>query len=86
MMALHRKGYEFPVEIAISPARLGDAYIFSAFVRDITARRRAERRLTSQYEVTRVLAESRTLEEAGPENPAGDLRKPRMGDGRVLAT
>jgi PAS domain S-box-containing protein len=66
MMALHRKGHEFPVEIAISPARLGDAYIFSAFVRDITARRRAERRLTSQYEVTRVLAESRTLEEAGP--------------------
>ena len=66
MMALHRKGHEFPVEIAISPARLGDAYIFSAFVRDITARRRAERRLTSQYEVTRVLSESRTLEEAGP--------------------
>ena len=66
MMALHRKGYEFPVEIAISPAKLGDAYIFSAFVRDITARRRAERRLTSQYEVTRALSESRTLEEAGP--------------------
>jgi PAS domain S-box-containing protein len=66
MMALHRKGFEFPVEIAVSPARLGEAYIFSAFVRDITARRRAERRLTSQYEVTRVLAESRTLEEAGP--------------------
>jgi PAS domain S-box-containing protein len=66
LMALHRKGHEFPVEVAVSPARLGDAYIFSAFVRDITARRRAERRLTSQYEVTRVLAESRTLEEAGP--------------------
>ena len=66
MMAIHRKGHEFPVEVAISPARLGDAYIFSAFVRDITARRRAERRLTSQYEVTRALSESRTLEEAGP--------------------
>ena len=48
------------------PARLGDAYIFSAFIRDITARKRTERQLASQYAVTRVLAESRTLEEAGP--------------------
>ncbi|HET9962765.1 MAG TPA: PAS domain S-box protein, partial [Nitrospiraceae bacterium] len=66
MMAVHRTGYEFPVEVAISPARLGDAYIFSAFVRDITARKRSERQLASQYAVTRVLSESRTLEEAGP--------------------
>ncbi len=66
MMACHRTGYEFPVEVAISPARLGDAYIFSAFVRDITARKRSERQLASQYAVTRVLSESRTLEEAGP--------------------
>lgn len=66
MLACHRDGHEFPVEITISPARLGDAYIFSAFVRDITARKRTERQLASQYAVTRVLAESRTLEEAGP--------------------
>ncbi|MCE7966177.1 MAG: PAS domain S-box protein [Nitrospira sp. NTP2] len=66
MLACHRDGHEFPVEISISPARLGDAYIFSAFVRDITARKRTERQLASQYAVTRVLAESRTLEEAGP--------------------
>lgn len=66
MTACHRTGYEFPVEVAISPARLGDAYIFSAFVRDITSRKRSERQLASQYAVTRVLSESRTLEEAGP--------------------
>ncbi len=66
MMGCHRHGHEFPVEITISPARLGDAYIFSAFIRDITARKRTERQLSSQYAVTRVLAESRTLEEAGP--------------------
>lgn len=66
MMGSHRDGHEFPVEITISPARLGDAYIFSAFIRDITARKRTERQLASQYAVTRVLAESRTLEEAGP--------------------
>ncbi len=66
MMGCHRDGHEFPVEITISPARLGDAYIFSAFIRDITARKRTERQLASQYAVTRVLSESRTLEEAGP--------------------
>ena len=64
--ALHKDGHEFPVEIAVSPARIGEAYIFSAFVRDITDRRGAERRLASQYAVTRVLSEALTLEEAVP--------------------
>jgi two-component system cell cycle sensor histidine kinase/response regulator CckA len=64
--ARHKDGYEFPVELAVSPARIGEAYIFSAFVRDITDRRRAERRLASQYAVTRVLSEAVRLEEAVP--------------------
>jgi len=64
--ARHRDGHEFPVELAVSPARIGETYIFSAFVRDITERRRDERRLASQYAVTRVLSEAVTLEEAVP--------------------
>lgn len=64
--AQHRSGRELPVELAVSPAKIGDAYIFSAFIRDITERRRTERRLASQYAVTRVLAESASLEEAVP--------------------
>jgi two-component system cell cycle sensor histidine kinase/response regulator CckA len=66
IVARHRDGREFPVELAVSPARIGDAYIFSAFIRDITDRRRDERRLVSQYAVTRVLSEATTLEEAVP--------------------
>jgi len=66
IVARHRDGREFPVELAVSPAKIGDAYIFSAFIRDITERRRAERRLISQYEVTRVLSEATTVEEAAP--------------------
>jgi PAS domain S-box-containing protein len=66
IIAQHRGGWEFPVELAVSPAKIGDAYIFSAFIRDITDRRRAERRLASQYAVTRVLSEATTLEEAVP--------------------
>ena len=66
IVAQHKDGQELPVELAVSPAKIGDAYIFSAFIRDITDRRRAERRLASQYAVTRVLSEATTLEEAVP--------------------
>jgi PAS domain S-box-containing protein len=66
IVAQHRDGRELPVELAVSPAKIGDAYIFSAFIRDITDRRRAERRLASQYALTRVLSEATTLEEAAP--------------------
>jgi two-component system cell cycle sensor histidine kinase/response regulator CckA len=66
VMAQHKDGREFPVELAVSPARIGESYIFSAFVRDITDRRRAERRQASQYAVTRVLDGAATLEDAAP--------------------
>jgi len=66
IVAQHRDGRELPVELAVSPATIGDAYIFNVFIRDITDRRRAERRLASQYAVTRVLSEATTLEEAVP--------------------
>ena len=45
VLALHRTGREFPVELAISPVRIGDTYFFSAFARDITERREAETKL-----------------------------------------
>jgi diguanylate cyclase (GGDEF)-like protein/PAS domain S-box-containing protein len=47
---LHRDGHEFPVELSIGATPTGTDYTFSAFVRDITERRRAEeglRRLAS---------------------------------------
>jgi two-component system, cell cycle sensor histidine kinase and response regulator CckA len=66
IVARHRDGREIPVELAVSPAKIGDAYIFSAFIRDITDRRAAEQRLASQYAVTRVLSEATTIEEAVP--------------------
>ena len=42
LMALNRKGIEFPIELTVSPLRLGDSWIFSAFIRDITERKRVE--------------------------------------------
>jgi PAS domain S-box-containing protein len=40
--ARRRDGTEIPVEIAITPVRLGSGIIFSAFLRDISARKRVE--------------------------------------------
>ncbi|MCG8606756.1 PAS domain S-box protein, partial [bacterium] len=45
LAALHRDGFEFPVELSVSPLKLGESYIFSAFVRDITDRKKAEAEL-----------------------------------------
>jgi PAS domain S-box-containing protein len=42
VMALHHNGSEFPVELTISPVRLGDTWEFSAFVRDLSERKRTE--------------------------------------------
>ena len=42
MTALHRDGQEFPVELAITPIGFGEELVFTAFIRDITGRARAE--------------------------------------------
>ena len=41
MPALRRDGTEFPVELAISPAKLGSDWTFSAFIRDLTEQKKA---------------------------------------------
>ncbi|UCC53559.1 MAG: PAS domain S-box protein, partial [Anaerolineaceae bacterium] len=43
--AWHRKGHEFPVELAIAPLEANGETSFSAFVRDITDRQRTEAEL-----------------------------------------
>ena len=43
--ALHRDGREFPVELSITPLKIAGKYEFSAFLRDITVRKKAEQQL-----------------------------------------
>lgn len=43
--ALHRDGHEFPVEFAIASTRINGRPMFSAFIRDITERKRTEEAL-----------------------------------------
>jgi two-component system sensor histidine kinase/response regulator len=50
LVALHRSGREFPVEVTISPIRDAESCIFSAFVHDITNRKQAEKELRASKE------------------------------------
>ena len=50
IMALHKAGHEFPVELAVTPIRHEGRIIFSAFVEDITASRHADEALRESQE------------------------------------
>jgi PAS domain S-box-containing protein len=41
--AVRRDGSEFPVELTISPLRVGGEHVFNSFIRDITERQQAQR-------------------------------------------
>jgi PAS domain S-box-containing protein len=77
LTALHRDGREFPVELSITATGSGDAPAFSAFVRDISERKRADIQLKDQLErlallesITHAVAQRR----AGPETFPSVLR------------
>jgi PAS domain S-box-containing protein len=63
---LHRAGHEVPLEVSFGEFSLNGRRYFTGVIRDITERKRAERRMAAQFEVTRVLAEARTLKEVVP--------------------
>ncbi|HLG87290.1 MAG TPA: PAS domain S-box protein [Alphaproteobacteria bacterium] len=50
LVALHRDGREFPVELAITPIGAGGGMAFAGFVRDIAERKLAEAKLKTQLE------------------------------------
>jgi len=54
---LHRDGHEFPVEMVTSPVRFGGQWIFSSFIRDITARKQAEEASREKDEQLRLLVD-----------------------------
>jgi PAS domain S-box-containing protein len=62
LVALHRDGHEFPVELSIGAWRSDEGMQFSGVIRDITERRRAEEALAAaSRELERTNAELETL-------------------------
>lgn len=66
LSALHKGGYEFPIELSVTAITVGERQVFSAFLRDISGRKRAETAVKDAYErlreVTRQLAEAEEVE------------------------
>jgi len=60
--ALRKDGTEFPVEVSISAARLGERNYYITFCRDITRRKQAEEELASYQSHLEELVEERTKE------------------------
>jgi len=60
LTALGHDGSEFPVELAITPIHVGDDWFFSAFVEDITERKRIDQGIRDREERFRQLAENIT--------------------------
>ena len=50
LTALRKNGPEFPVELTVTPIRLGDAWLFCAFLRDISDRHEGEREIKQLHE------------------------------------
>ncbi|CAN5350426.1 hypothetical protein BH10PLA2_BH10PLA2_23230 [soil metagenome] len=61
--SMRADGTEFPAELVVSSVKLEGPAIFAAYLRDITERKLAERRLGLQHSVTRLLAEAGTLQQ-----------------------
>ena len=64
--AQDRDGREFPIELSISPIREKGSLKFSAFLRDISERKRSEQLLATQYQVSQALASSSAVVDAVP--------------------
>jgi len=77
--AVHRTGREFPVELAICSAKIADAWTFSAFLRDISDRRKTEE---AREEANRakndflILQEADKLQQSLFNTVSHDLRTP----------
>ena len=74
---LHADGSVFPVELAIAEVRLADRRLFTAYLRDISERRRAEQALQDSERRYRAVVEDQTELISRYNAVSPDLLQPR---------
>jgi sigma-B regulation protein RsbU (phosphoserine phosphatase) len=52
LMAVHRDGHEFPLEMTVSPVRVRGGFSFNAFMHDISDRKQVEQEAVKLSTVT----------------------------------
>src|SRR5262249_32823479 len=63
---LHKSGREIHLEISFGRFDHQGQTLFTGIIRDVTARKRAERRLAAQYAAARALTEAKNVGDAAP--------------------
>jgi len=82
--ALHRDGHTLPVELSIVPVRSDDSVSFNAFIRDISARQRAQKALEKSRGqlkaglIGTIVAVSRAVEARDPYTAGHQQRVARL--------
>ena len=62
----HKSGKEIPLELSFGEFTKDGKHFFTGIARDVAERKLIERRLATQYQVTRILAEATSVVEAAP--------------------
>jgi PAS domain S-box-containing protein len=63
---LHKNGKEIPLELSFGEFTENGRRFFTGIARDITERKRLERRLSAQYQAARILAEADSMADGAP--------------------
>ena len=66
LLARRADGTEFPVEVTVTRIATEGPPLFTAYLRDVTDRKRLERRRSARLALTQILGEAATLQEAAP--------------------